>query len=72
MVSPPAVGMSTAPEVILARQAGLRVAAVSNITNLAAGLAAQPLSHAHTMEMAAHGARDLSRLMTAFLSGLSP
>lgn len=41
-----AVGMSTVPEVIALRQIGVRVAAVSCITNLAAGRSAHPLSHA--------------------------
>lgn len=40
-----AVGMSTVPEVIAARQYGLRVAAVSCITNHAAGMTPRPLSH---------------------------
>jgi purine-nucleoside phosphorylase len=40
-----AVGMSTVPEVMVARQCGLRVAALSCITNLAAGISQNPLSH---------------------------
>jgi len=47
-----AVGMSTVPEAIVARQCGLRVAGVSCITNLAAGRSRQPLSHDEVLETA--------------------
>jgi purine-nucleoside phosphorylase len=47
-----AVGMSTVPETIVARQCGLKVAAVSCITNLAAGRSRKPLSHAEVLETA--------------------
>ena len=47
-----AVGMSTVPETIVARQLGLRVAAVSCITNLAAGISREKLSHAEVLETA--------------------
>jgi len=45
-----AVGMSTAPEALLAHAAGLRVAALSCIANAAAGLQAQPLTHADVIK----------------------
>jgi xanthosine phosphorylase len=61
-----AVGMSTVPEVILARHAGLRVAAVSAITNLAEGMGGEPLSHEQTLRFAEVAAGDLTRLITAF------
>ena len=47
-----AAGMSTVPEAIVARQCGLRVAAVSCITNLAAGLSPRPLSHDEVLQTA--------------------
>lgn len=62
-----AVGMSTVPEVIIARYLDLRVAAVSLITNFGAGMSDEALSHAHTKEMAATGAEAMERLITGFL-----
>jgi purine-nucleoside phosphorylase len=44
-----AVGMSTVPETLIARWLGLRVLALSLVTNLAAGLSDETLSHAHTL-----------------------
>jgi len=63
-----AVGMSTVPEAILARQAGLKLAALSIITNLAAGMDKGKLSHEQTQKAAAMAAQDLSRLLIAFLA----
>ena len=65
-----AVGMSTVPEVIVARHAGLRVAAISTITNLAEGLSAEPLSHEQTLRDAQGAAGALSGLLTAFVGRL--
>jgi xanthosine phosphorylase len=64
-----AVGMSTVPEVILARHAGLKVVAVSAITNLAEGMGGEELSHEQTLRNAAVAARDLTRLITRFAEG---
>ena len=50
------VGMSTIPEVIAARHAGLRVAAISAVTNLAEGMGGEELSHEQTLRVAAEGA----------------
>jgi xanthosine phosphorylase len=63
-----AVGMSTVQETILARHCGLRVAAVSVITNLAEGMSDEPLSHEQTLRAAESGAGDLSRLLLEFIS----
>jgi xanthosine phosphorylase len=61
-----AVGMSTVPEVILARHAGLEVAAVSAITNLAEGMGGEALSHEQTLRYANAAAGDLMRLIVEF------
>ena len=65
-----AVGMSTIPEVILARHAGLRVAAVSAITNLAEGMGGEELSHEQTLRYANQAAGDLTRLIINFCARL--
>ena len=58
-----AVGMSTVPEVILARFLGLRVAAASVITNLAAGMTGAELSHEETKDMAPIGGARLAAIL---------
>lgn len=63
-----AVGMSTVPEVILARFLGLKAAAISTITNMAAGLSTEAISHEHTKAMAPLGASKLEKVLSRFLA----
>ncbi|MEM9796717.1 MAG: purine-nucleoside phosphorylase [Pseudomonadota bacterium] len=67
-----AVGMSTVPEVILCRFLGLRCAALSAITNMAAGLSDEAIGHDHTKAMAPLGAAKIERVLRAFLRDKSP
>jgi xanthosine phosphorylase len=66
-----AVGMSTVPEVILARHCGLRVVGVSAITNLAEGMGGEELSHEQTLRFAAIASADLSQLIAGFCEELA-
>ena len=67
-----AVGMSTVPEVIAARARGLRCLGFSSITNVAAGLSAQKLSHVEVLEAGKQVAGQLERLIRGVLKRLSP
>ncbi|MBN2192378.1 MAG: purine-nucleoside phosphorylase [Polyangiaceae bacterium] len=63
-----AVGMSTVPEVIALRQRGVRVGAMSSITNLAAGLAAAPLDHGEVEATACAGRARFVALLTRWVT----
>jgi len=63
-----AVGMSTVPEVMAARQMGARVLAIAMISNRAAGLSAKKLSHKEVLEAGKQAGKNLARLIGTILS----
>ena len=65
-----AVGMSTVHETAVARHCGLRVAAISAISNFAEGLSDTPLSHEQTLRDAQRAAEDLAPLLVRFVERL--
>jgi purine-nucleoside phosphorylase len=62
------VGMSTVPEVLIARYHGLRCVAASLVTNFAAGLSGGDPSHKETQDVAALGSEQFRRLLRAFIA----
>ena len=58
-----AVGMSTVPETIAANHLGVRVAGISCITNLAAGMTSQKLTHQEVIENSRFGAEKIKKLL---------
>ena len=65
-----AVGMSTVPETILARYLGLRVLALSLMTNMGAGMSQERLSHSHTLSQAAAASQNASALLARIIGTL--
>jgi purine-nucleoside phosphorylase len=63
-----AVGMSTVPEVLVARALGIRVAGISAITNAAAGVTAAPVTHAEVLDVGRQIATKFESLVTEFVS----
>ncbi len=63
-----AVGMSTVLEVLALRQLGVRVAAMSCVTNLAAGISTTPLTHEEVQQTAADARERFVELLTAWLT----
>lgn len=65
-----AVGMSTVPEVIIAKHSGLQVVGISCMTNMAAGILDQPLNHEEVMETSEKVRKDFIKLMTNIIENL--
>jgi purine-nucleoside phosphorylase len=65
-----AVGMSTAPETIIARRLGMKVCAISTITNLAAGIKGASPSHEETKREGMKAAANMKKLLTRFFKGM--
>ncbi len=66
-----AAGMSTVPEAIVARHMGAKVCGVSCITNLAAGISPDELSHDEVTENAGKASKNFSRFLSCFIGNLS-
>ena len=64
------VGMSTVPDVIIARHCGLKLAVISSITNMACGLSDEKLTHDNVLKVAKQASVNLIKLLQAYLEKL--
>ena len=66
-----AVGMSTVPETIVARQMGIEVLGISCITNMAAGISDEPINHAEVMETGRRVRETFTKLLLGVIARLA-
>jgi purine-nucleoside phosphorylase len=66
------VGMSTVPEAIVARHAGIEVLAVALVSNVAAGFSDAPITHAEVLEAGKRAGPELARLIERVVARISP
>lgn len=67
-----AVGMSTVPEILVARHGGMDVLGLSCLTNMAAGILDEPLRHEDVVDVGQRAQRDFTRLLLGVLGALPP
>ena len=65
------VGMSTAPEVMMANRLGMKVLGLSMITNMAAGISATPLSHQEVIETSQNESQKFNALVKGIIKSLN-
>ena len=66
-----AVGMSLVPEVLIARHCGMKVISIAAITNLAAGLSKEKITHEGTLHFGEIASRNMTKLVTEFIKDAS-
>jgi purine-nucleoside phosphorylase len=66
------VGMSTVPEAIVARHAGIEVLAIALVSNAAAGVSGAPITHEEVLEAGKKAGPELARLIEGVVAAISP
>lgn len=72
MLGADTVGMSSAVEAIAAVHMGMKVCTINCVTNMAAGITGEELSHSHVSENARQSAKNFEKLITGLLQKIKP